>query len=185
MCCQTSKLRLPAHRKYIKNCRWSTKTSLLGRNSTKSCTTIISRARSGGRGPGGHWHILTHFGRPFWGNPKVHKEGGKRRVWVQKRRIVILNSYPDPLLSEILYPPLISGNSKAEKRPKTHGSSINFKLAQKMVKPSGANTTGSPSALQHGPGSKWQWIQRSGRSIVVQGANWCLFFLITLAYFSR
>ena len=36
---------------------------------------------------------------PFWGTPKLHKEG--------KHRISVLNSYPDPRpLSEILYPPL-------------------------------------------------------------------------------
>ena len=58
-------------------------------------------------------HILPNRGGSrggvLFGNPKLHKEGKKTlRVCVRKRRILVLNSHPDPPppLSKILYPPL-------------------------------------------------------------------------------
>ena len=43
---------------------------------------------------------------PFWGTPKLHNEGKKTsHACMRKRRVLVLNSYPDPPppLSEILY----------------------------------------------------------------------------------
>ena len=39
----------------------------------------------------------------FLGTPKLHKEGKKRRMQPN----LVVNSYPDPSLSKILYPPLV------------------------------------------------------------------------------
>ena len=46
---------------------------------------------------------------PFGGPPNFIKRGKTSHVCTRKRRILVLNSYPDPPpLSEILYPPLES-----------------------------------------------------------------------------
>ena len=64
---------------------------------------VYSRGGSRGGGPWGQ------DPPPFWGAPKLHKEVKKTlRACARKRRILVLNSYPDPPLSEILYPPLYS-----------------------------------------------------------------------------
>ena len=56
-------------------------------------------------GGGGSWGsgLPPH---PFWGTPKLHKEGKVWRVRAQIRQVLVLNSYPDRPLYEILYPPL-------------------------------------------------------------------------------
>ena len=51
---------------------------------------------------GGSWGS----GPPLLGTPKLHKEGKNAARVRAKRHILVLNSYPDPPLSEILYPPL-------------------------------------------------------------------------------
>ena len=52
--------------------------------------------------------ILPH--PPFWGTPKLHKEGQKRCTCAREcTAFLVVNCYLDPSpLSEILYPPLIS-----------------------------------------------------------------------------
>ena len=41
---------------------------------------------------------------PLWVHPNFIKREKTLRVYARKRRILVLNSYPDPSLSEILYP---------------------------------------------------------------------------------
>ena len=43
---------------------------------------------------------------PFGGPPNFIKREKMARACAQKLRVLVLNSYPDPPLSEILYPPL-------------------------------------------------------------------------------
>ena len=60
---------------------------------------VLDQGRIQGRGrPGGQ-------DPPFGGPPTFIKREKALRVCARKRRILVLNSYPDPL-SEILYPPL-------------------------------------------------------------------------------
>ena len=49
---------------------------------------------------------------PFGGPPNFIKREKTSRVCARKYRILVLNSYPDPLLSEILYPPLVTLSSR-------------------------------------------------------------------------
>ena len=44
---------------------------------------------------------------PFGGSPNFIKKEKTLHVYAPKSRILELNSYLDPLLSEILYPPMI------------------------------------------------------------------------------
>ena len=57
-------------------------------------------ADPGGGGPGGQ------DPPPFGGPPNFIKKEKMARACARKLRILVLNSYPDPPLSEILYPPL-------------------------------------------------------------------------------
>ena len=51
---------------------------------------------------------------PFWGTPKLHKEGKMARACARKLCVLVLNSYLDPPpLSEILYPPLCATFNQA------------------------------------------------------------------------
>ena len=59
-----------------------------------------SGADPGGGGPGGP------DPPPFGGPPNFIKREKTSRACARKCRILVLNSYPDPPLSEILYPPL-------------------------------------------------------------------------------
>ena len=43
----------------------------------------------------------------FWGPPKFLKRGKTLHTCMRKCRVLVLNSYPNPPLSEILYPPLL------------------------------------------------------------------------------
>ena len=52
----------------------------------------------GGGGPGGQ-------DPPFWGTPKLHKEGKKRCT--RKRHILVLNSYPDPPFQDPVSAPAV------------------------------------------------------------------------------
>ena len=61
---------------------------------------------------------------PFGGPPNFIKKEKMARACARKLRILVLNSYPDPPLSEILYPPLVS-------QPQ-HGSSQNQLLVKSM-----------------------------------------------------
>ena len=68
---------------------------------------ISSGADPGGGGPGGQ------DPPPFGGPPNFIKKEKMARACARKLRILVLNSYPDPPLSEILYPPLkLSGGCR-------------------------------------------------------------------------
>ena len=69
---------------------------------TTSTGAYIVNARGGSRG-GGSWGSGPP---PFGGPPNFIKREKTSRACARKRRILVLNSYPDPPLSEILYPPL-------------------------------------------------------------------------------
>ena len=60
---------------------------------------IIAGADTRGGGPGGQ-------DPPFWGPPNFIKREKTSRVCARMARVLVLNSYADPPLSEILYPPL-------------------------------------------------------------------------------
>ena len=52
----------------------------------------MCRGGSRGGGPGGQ------DPPPFWGTPKLHKEGKNGAACARKLHVLVLNSYPDPLL---------------------------------------------------------------------------------------
>ena len=68
------------------------------------CKMIVYRGGSRG---GGVLGVRTPPPPPFGGPPNFIKKGKMARACARKLRILVLNSYPDPPLSEILYPPLV------------------------------------------------------------------------------
>ena len=48
---------------------------------------LVPAGKGGSRGGGGPPR--------FWGTPKLHKEGKTLRACAEKRRVLVLNSYPD------------------------------------------------------------------------------------------
>ena len=63
------------------------------------------RSRGGGGDP---WGLATPPPPPpSRGTPKLHKEGKKTLCVCVICHVLVLNSYPDTPLSEILYPPLL------------------------------------------------------------------------------
>ena len=61
---------------------------------------------------------------PFGGPPNFIKREKTPRVCARKSRVLVLNSYPDPPLSEILYPPLASRRSAISFRVAAGGIEI-------------------------------------------------------------
>ena len=63
---------------------------------------VRTGGRGGPRGEGGCWGPPT----PFWGPQNVIKREKTLRACTFIRHVLVLNSYPDPPFSEILYLPL-------------------------------------------------------------------------------
>ena len=80
-----------------------------------NCVINISiLIRGGSRGGGGDPRGQDPL-PPFWGTPKLHKEGKTLHACAPIGHVLVLNSYlntPPPPFSEILYPPLNKGATK-------------------------------------------------------------------------
>ena len=68
--------------------------------------TLSHETNSGGYRGGGGGEVLGVRTLPFGGPPNFIKRGEMFCVCARMAHVLVLNSYADPHLSEILYPPL-------------------------------------------------------------------------------